>query len=53
MGYWRAQMAERNALAFNFYAPSDAQEEEMQRIFDMANMRNIGSWPTYITVVNH
>jgi hypothetical protein len=46
-------MAERNALAFNFHVSSDGQEEEMQRIFDMANMRNIGSWPTYITVVNY
>jgi superfamily II DNA/RNA helicase len=53
MGYWKAQMAERKALAFNFHAPSDVQEEEMQHIFDMANMRNIGNWPTYITVVNY
>ena len=53
MGYWKAQMASRNALGFNFTASADTQEEMMQRIFDTANMRNIGNWPTYITVVNY
>lgn len=52
MGYWQAQMTRRNATNFNFRASNDDQENQLMQIYRVVQMRNSGSWPTYLTVVD-